>query len=306
MNSLMLVGVIACIVLLVIIQAVHVPRSRYSDFELRRRQKTGDPQAVFGLKRQAARGTIIGLQQILTWLVLIVLAVLLYVSYGVVGAIAYGLLSIVLVGLVSIRGPARRIAQKVYRRIELVVVEFCLRHQKILSFVVPPLDGSAPLSPIDSRQELRHVIDGAKNIISSEEHETMLRSLDFYGHTVAEIMVPREDMMTIGTSELLGPLVLSDLHKTGHTIFPVENNGDIVGMLNISDHAALRSKESVIVRDVMHNDVIKIDQAETLDEALKLLIAVKQPYLIVTDEDAVVGLIGLGDVVRTLTGWKRR
>src|SRR5690606_28322000 len=141
-----------------------------------------------------------------------------------------------------------------------------------------------PTVPLGSREELAHLLEVSP--IFSDEDKTVLESvLRFNDQTVADCMTKKADLVTVKPGELLGPLVLDDLHKTKHEIFPVEDKGDIIGMLDIRDHVALKRKESVFARDVMHTGVVYIAETEPLDEALKVLMAAKQPYLIVTNDD---------------------
>ena len=54
---------------------------------------------------------------------------------------------------------------------------------------------------------------------------------------IDEIMTPRSMIESVPMNELLGPLVLDDLHKKGYSRFPVID-GDIdhvVGVLRIQD-----------------------------------------------------------------------
>ena len=53
-----------------------------------------------------------------------------------------------------------------------------------------------------------------------------MHSLSFDNEKVSSVMTPRNEIKTIKKSEILGPLVLDDLHKTGHSRFPVID-GDV-------------------------------------------------------------------------------
>src|SRR5690606_7905675 len=113
----------------------------------------------------------------------------------------------------------------------------------------------------------------------------------------------RNKVVTVDDSELLGPLVLDDLHKTGHTIFPVVKGEAVVGLLDSSDHADLHTKESVHVRSVMHTDIVEVGEDTRLDAALRTLLATKEQLLIVVGDTAqMAGIVSLKDVVRALIG----
>lgn len=57
-------------------------------------------------------------------------------------------------------------------------------------------------------------------------------------------MTPRNVLETIGKDEVIGPLMLDELHRTGHSRFPVID-GDIdhvIGVLHIKELLTLREK----------------------------------------------------------------
>jgi len=123
-------------------------------------------------------------------------------------------------------------------------------------------------------------------------------------------MTPKEDMFTIGKHEILGPLVLDDLHRSGHESFPVLNGGgadDIVGILRLRDVQTLDTtrRHTAKVETAMDPDVRSIDSEESLSTALNLLLNSQHHMLIVTDGRETVGLVTLSDIIKTLFGKRR-
>ena len=131
--------------------------------------------------------------------------------------------------------------------------------------------------------------------------------LDFKEKKVSDYMTPRSVVDTIGVSELLGPLVLDDLHKTGHSHFPVID-GDIdhiVGMLHIQNLFALKNRESLSVREVMDTQVFYIREDQSLDKALGACIKKRRSLLVVVNQyRETVGVITVEDIIEQLIGRK--
>lgn len=292
--------------LLILIEAGQVSRSTISLFELRRRKAARDGKAAETIRREELRGQasllksplqgvlIVGLTLLVLWM----LDPPMSVAVIVLGAIAYG--------RIARFGTMQKLASRFFARNETRVLSYIKKYESLFRLVSGKASLSRPTIPLGSREELAHLLN-VSPIFSDEDTKLLESMLRFGDKMVGDIMTKKSAMVTIKPSELLGPLVLDDLHKTKHEIFPVENNGEIVGMLDIRDHMALKRKESVYARDVMHVGVVHIAETEPLDEALKVFVAAKQPYLIVVnDDEQVVGMLGLGDVVRALTGWNRR
>ena len=112
----------------------------------------------------------------------------------------------------------------------------------------------------------------------------------------------------MSVDEFLGPLVLDDLHKKGHSRFPVIQ-GDIdhiVGMLRIQDLLTIDCKsKSYRAEKVMSRDIYYIDKDQTLSYALAAFLKTQHHLFIVINEiRETVGLLSLGDVMEELLGRK--
>jgi len=114
-------------------------------------------------------------------------------------------------------------------------------------------------------------------------------------------------MEAIGANELLGPLVLDNLHRTGHTHFPVFE-GDIdhlVGILHIYSLFTLENKKSLAVKDAMEPRVYYINETQTLEQALFACIKHRRHLLVVVNNyRETVGVITIEDAVEQLIGRK--
>ncbi len=84
---------------------------------------------------------------------------------------------------------------------------------------------------------------------------------------------------------------------------PVDNNGEIVGMITYTDigRAVAMGKEDNRVTEFMTHNVISIDSAEPMYEAVSLMNKSKVGRLLVTEDGKPKGMITRMDVISRLT-----
>jgi CBS domain containing-hemolysin-like protein len=160
---------------------------------------------------------------------------------------------------------------------------------------------------LDSREELQHLVEQSGSLLSNDERKLIKHGLQFESRLVSEIMTPRGVIDSISKKELLGPLVLDDLHKTGHSRFPVidEDIDHVVGMLHIHNLFTLDSKRSTTAEKAMEARVFYIHQDQTLQHALAAFIRTHHHLFIVVNEyRETVGILSLEDVIEALLGHK--
>jgi len=145
-------------------------------------------------------------------------------------------------------------------------------------------------------------------LLSADEKHLIANGLGFADKPVSDVMTPRGVIDSISKRELLGPLVLDDLHKTGHSRFPVID-GDIdhvVGMLYIQNLLTVDSgKRSTTAEKTMEPRVFYIRHDQTLGHALAAFLRTHHHLFIVINEfRETVGLLSLEDVIEALLGRK--
>jgi magnesium and cobalt transporter len=103
----------------------------------------------------------------------------------------------------------------------------------------------------------------------------------------------------------VGPLLLDELHKTGHSRFPVID-GDIdhvVGTLHIKELLTLGDKSSKTAAQAMESRVFYINQDQTLDHALAAFIKTRHHlFIVVNGYRETAGILTLEDVMEALLG----
>ncbi|HSX27481.1 MAG TPA: CBS domain-containing protein [Patescibacteria group bacterium] len=148
------------------------------------------------------------------------------------------------------------------------------------------------------------------NRIVDKDLKTAASSLSFGDKTVGSIMIPRREIKWVMTSDPIGPMVMDELHKTGHTRFPVvkeiikSGNPEIVGVLylkDLLDHLEDKGR----IRDIMYPGINFINESQNLHEALDGFLKSGQYLLIVVNNfEEIVGMIILEDVLEQIFGEK--
>lgn len=141
--------------------------------------------------------------------------------------------------------------------------------------------------------------------ISAEEARMLRKVLTFSERRIRDIMTPRRVVRTVSATDELGPILLDELHTSGHSRFPV-TDGDtqhihFVGTLFIRDLAL--HKKVHAVSEVMSPDVIYIHEDETVDKALRAFLRTKHHlFIVVNNFQEFVGVLSIEDVLEEIIG----
>lgn len=301
----MIVLIVVITILLSAAASIRPHRSRLSEFELRRRLDDKQSGSMLEWRRGELYTELMTLRRIIVAFLLVVASALIIARFGW----AWGLLAAFTLTLFYNRVASMPLLHKYvqtrYDRHEAGLLRWIDRHRGWIR----PFRGVADIvqdSQLASRQELLHLVDGAdKDMVSADERRMIHGAMSFAEQRVKDHMTPRSVMEVIGVNELLGPLVLNDLYKTGHSHFPVLD-GDIdhiVGILHLHNLVTLTRKETVTVKDVMEPKVLFIHEDQTLDEALNICIKHRRHLLVVINEfRETVGVITIEDAVEQLIG----
>lgn len=294
---------IVCFVLVVI--ASMVPRrSILSTYELERRREQGNKSAADELKREVLIGDVMSLKRVAE-AVLLVLAVL--AATAAFGVLIGPLVSVVIAlfyGRIATLDVIHAGAERLYERYESALITMIDR-QPVITKVLRTISIADKSSEISSREELEHLVDESGAILTNDERKLITNGLHFNDKTVEQIMTPRSVIDTIEKSELIGPLTLDQLHRTGHSRFPVID-GDIdhvVGMLYIKELLTLGDKKSQTAAQAMEKKVYYINQEQTLQHALAAFIKTRHHlFVVVNGYRETAGILTLEDVMEALLG----
>jgi CBS domain containing-hemolysin-like protein len=163
-----------------------------------------------------------------------------------------------------------------------------------------------PFMLIQSKDELLEILHhNAEEFDRISKHELRIaeNALLFGEKLVQDHMVPLNTVHFVNVEEELTPVVIGELHDSGHSRFPVYsgNNQTVIGTLYLRD--AIRLKNPKPVKKVMREDVYYINEQQPLDVALHGFIKTRHHLFVVVNEfEDVVGVITIEDVIEQIIG----
>lgn len=308
MTTLMGILAIMAAALLVMANALRIRPAELSDFELERREREGKPEAARERRRSQHVADLLSLQRAVSAVLLVACVLLAVGAWGwLVGAVASVLLAFEY-GAVAKLPFLHRLVQPTYQRIEPKLIDVLERYPRAFAILrsVVPMSAEAK---VDSREELLYLVQATNGVLTADEKKLISGGLTFGSRNVSDVMTPRSVIDSVKRSEILGPLVLDELHKRGHSRFPVIH-GDldhVVGILHLRDLLMVDAtrKHTAKVESAMESKVFYIHEDQTLEHALNAFLKVHHHLFIVVNQyRETVGLLTLEDVMEALLGRK--
>ena len=160
-----------------------------------------------------------------------------------------------------------------------------------------------------SREELQRMFDGQKlsenSDIATDEARMIRQVLGFGERKVRDVMTPRRMAKMIVESEKVGPVLLTELHESGHSRFPVTTGKGrgthFVGTLYMRD--LVGDTKAKLVSELMSKDVRYMHEEESLDNALRAFLKTHHHlFVVVNTFEEFVGVITIEDVLEEIIG----
>ena len=173
--------------------------------------------------------------------------------------------------------------------------------------VVTPGEGFRD-GPFDSEAELREFVDLAEDsdLIEADERRMIHSVFDLGDTIVREVMVPRTDMITIGSDKTLRQ-AMNLFVRSGFSRVPVigENSDDVQGLLYFKDVVRRHLTDDdhvVLVNDVMR-EMPFVPESKPVDDLLKEMQRDRVHFGTVIDEfGGTAGLVTMEDIVEEIVG----
>lgn len=303
----LLVGLIFLLALLVL-KSIRLKPSELSVYELERRAKAGDERDQQALARDRLLPDMLTFRHVLEILLSVIIITCLVFALSWLFGVIVSVIVLLELGMLARTKVAATLGAKLYTQYESTILAIVSWLRPGLAFVrdvsdVRPVDFS-----LHSKDELLHLVSEAKLVLTESERYLLESALKFEERLVSEIMTPRSVIETVDASDVLGPIVLDDLYKNGHSRFPVVE-GDIdhvVGLLYVHDLLAqARSSKKTTAKKVMESKVFYINENQPLPSALAGFLRVKHHLFIVVNEfEETTGVITIEDVLEALIGRK--
>lgn len=291
------------IIILAIIRQARPLAGELSQFELERRRKLGDESARVELVHREWRDSVAGVFDLDRFLLTAGFAMVSLVRWGWAGTLLVSLIGGLVYLLLSRLGVVARIAAWLYQRSEPKLVSV-FEWLPWLGRLFGSKTIAIPEARLGSKEELASIIKNLKGVLTPAERVRLLQGLTFSDKRVSDVMTPRAGIISIEPGEVLGPLTLDRLYKSGHAVLPVIEAGadSVCGMLYTKDKLIATSSATSTVRQAMTEDVITVHETDSLEVALQKILQTHQYLLVVrSQKETTLGIISLGDIVGQLT-----
>lgn len=180
----------------------------------------------------------------------------------------------------------------------------------ILNRSIGLVRGSRPISShtrLYEREDLLDLIkqqqEQADNRIDRMELEIAASALTFGDRLIRKRLTPRRMVKTVAVDEPIGPLLMDELHKSGHSRFPVYDGkkDNIVGALYMRDLVDALGKGTV--QNVMKPAISYVHEEQNLYDALQAVTKTHHHLLVVVNSfEEYVGIITLEDILEQIVG----
>ncbi|MFC7018481.1 MULTISPECIES: CBS domain-containing protein [Haloarcula] len=137
---------------------------------------------------------------------------------------------------------------------------------------------------------------------AGEARQTSMRAA-FEGVTVQDVMTPADHVTSVSPGMSIHELIRT-MFEERHTGYPVEKNGEVVGLVALEDARAVREveRDAYTVGDVMTTEILTVAPDLPVMDALTELQSNSVGRLLVTDEDGeFLGLLTRSDIMTALS-----
>lgn len=130
-----------------------------------------------------------------------------------------------------------------------------------------------------------------REILSSKDRDRIAAIMSFDDRTVEELMISKSKMVFVDAKDILGPLTLDKLYKSGFTNFPVlDSRGKVKGVIHTEALNALEIKKTDRAEKYMDKHVNYLHLNDSLQFVIEEIERTNSYYYLVLDEnDALAG-----------------
>ena len=276
-----------------------------SDYELARRVEQANEHAVQTATLKQQVPLLESLRYVTVTIVGVTMVTVLVVGFGVMNGILLGVIGLVLAPIAQRLDFVCTFADRFAGTVQPYALKVVGWLHPVLSWLRERQLGERQ-ARVYSHDELLDIVVHSPGVLSNDQITRLRASLAFDARRVSDVMTPASVIETVAAEDGLGPLVLDQLHKTGHSRFPVIE-GDIhhvVGILYMRELVDLRTAKKS-VRTAMDPKVFYVHQDQDLEHALHAFLRTHHHlFIVVNDYRETVGLLSLEDVIEALIGKK--
>ena len=175
--------------------------------------------------------------------------------------------------------------------------------RKFVKFIDPKLEKYREKPPEKkySPKTLEEFIDvlrrTPKTILSTKDRERISAIMSFDDRKVKDLMVEKEKMVFVNAKDVLGPLVLDKLYKSGFTYFPVvDSNNKVKGIIHTEALNALEIKKTDRAEKYLKKEFYYLHAKDSLLFAIEESKRLGNNYFLVLDCRSISWCVGCNPV----------
>ena len=171
--------------------------------------------------------------------------------------------------------------------------------KKFVKFIDPKLekyrDKTPTPKPKYTPKTLEDFIDvirrTPKSILNTRDRDRIAAIMNFDNRTVKELMIPKSQMVFVNHKEILGPLTLDKLYKSGFTNFPVvDDRNKVKGIIHTEALNALEIKQTDRAEKYLDKNVYYLHINDSLEHVITEIEHNQSYYFLVLDDhDSLAG-----------------
>ena len=143
-----------------------------------------------------------------------------------------------------------------------------------------------------------------KSILNTRDRSRIAAIMSFDERKVRDLMIQKSKMVFVNSEEVLGPLTLDKLYKSGFTNFPVVDSHDKVkGIIHTEALNALEIKNTNRAEKFLDKNVYYLHADDSLQYAITEIERTNSYYFLVRDQDnSLVGFFTIQMLLDYLLG----
>lgn len=166
--------------------------------------------------------------------------------------------------------------------------------QKVVRFLDPKLEKYREHRPEFKREFTPKTLEDfieviqrtPKSVLSARDRKRIAAVMSFDERTVGDLMLPKSKMVFVKDSEMLGPLVLDKLYKSGFTNFPViDAKEKVKGFINTEALNALEIRKMEKADKYVDKKVNYLHTKDSLGSVVEEIAQKNGYYYLVLDEN---------------------
>lgn len=141
------------------------------------------------------------------------------------------------------------------------------------------------------------------NRMTADELKIVSSALTFSDKLIRDVMTPKRVVKMVRATDSIGPVLMSELHKSGFSRFPVysDNPDKVTGTLYLHDLVSVKAEGTVANK--MKKTVYYVNEEKPLGHALQAFLKTKHHlFIVVNSFEEVVGIITIEDVLEQVVG----